>query len=80
MRPQQSPAATCETPPAADEAAAGSSSEPYRLSVWVSIASNVKAFKPSTKAILARYMLKFSKGGTVDLAADAGLDLKTEAE
>ena len=54
--------------------------DPYRLAVWVSIASNRKVFMPSTKAILARYMLKFSKGGTVDLAADAGLDLKTEAE
>ena len=40
--------------------------------------SNGRAFKPSTKAILERYMLKFSKGGTVDLAADAGLDIKTE--
>lgn len=54
--------------------------DPYRLAVWVSVASNRKAFMPSTKAILERYMLKFSKGGTVDLAADAGLGINTEAE
>ena len=49
--------------------------DPYRLSVWVSIASNHKVFRPSVKEILERYMAKFSKGGKVDLADDAGLDL-----
>merc|ERR1711965_122750 len=34
--------------------------DPYRLSVWVSIAANRKVFMPSTKAILERYMAKFS--------------------
>ena len=41
--------------------------DPYRLSVWVSIAANSKIFKPTTKAILERYMAKFSKGGKEDL-------------
>ena len=47
--------------------------DPYRLSVWVSIAANRKVFMPSTKAILERYMAKFSKGGTMDLNDDLGL-------
>ena len=41
--------------------------DPYRLSVWVSIAANRKVFKPGTKAVLERYMAKFSKGGKLDL-------------
>ena len=49
--------------------------DPYRLSVWVSIGANRKVFMPKTKAILERYMAKFSKGGTTDLNDDAGLDL-----
>ena len=48
--------------------------DPYRLSVWVSIGANRNAFMPDVKAILERYMAKFSKGGTMDLD-DAGLDL-----
>jgi len=48
--------------------------DPYRLSVWVSIGANCNVFMPKTKAILERYMAKFSKGGTMDLN-DAGLDL-----
>ena len=47
--------------------------DPYRLSVWVSIASGCKVFMPTAKAILERYMAKFSQGGTVDLADDFGL-------
>ena len=50
--------------------------DPYRLSVWVSylsIASGRKVFMPMAKAILERYMAKFSQGGTVDLADDFGL-------
>ena len=53
--------------------------DPYRLSVWVSIAANCKVFKPTVKAILERYMAKFSKGGKADLDDDAGLDLDTHA-
>ena len=49
--------------------------DPYRFSIWVSIASNHKVFRPCVKEILERYMAKFSKGGKVDLADDAGLDL-----
>ena len=48
--------------------------DPCRLSVWVSIGANRNVFMPDTKAILERYMAKFSKGGTMDLD-DAGLDL-----
>ena len=47
--------------------------DPYRLSVWVSVASGRKIFMPKTKAILERYMAKFSKGGKMDLADDFGL-------
>ena len=47
--------------------------DPYRLSVWVSIGANQSVFKPNTKAILERYMAKFSKGGTMDLNDDLGL-------
>ena len=53
--------------------------DPYRLSVWVSIAANSKIFKPSTQAILERYMAKFSKGGTQDLD-DFGLETEDRAE
>ena len=38
--------------------------DPYRLSIWVSIASGCKVFMPTAKAILEHYMAKFSKGGT----------------
>ena len=48
--------------------------DPYRLSVWVSIGVNRSVFMPDTKAILERYMAKFSKGGTLDLNG-AGLNL-----
>ena len=41
--------------------------DPYRLSVWVSIAANYAIYKPSTKAILERYMAKFSRGSKADL-------------
>ena len=44
--------------------------DPYRLSVWVSISSNMKVFKPDTKAVLERYMPKFSKGGKASLEDD----------
>ena len=47
--------------------------DPYRLSVWVSVGANQSVFKPDTKAILERYMAKFSKGGKVDLTDDFGL-------
>ena len=47
--------------------------DPYRLSIWVSIASGRKVFMPTDKAILERYMAKFSKGGTADLTDDFGL-------
>ena len=43
--------------------------------LWVSIAANRKIFMPSAKAILERYMAKFSKGGKVDFSDDFGLDL-----
>ena len=51
--------------------------DPYRLSVWVSIAANRKVFVPTKQAILERYMAKFSKGGTANLDDDAGLDMNT---
>ena len=41
--------------------------DPYRLSVWVSIAANHKVFKPGTEAILERYMAKLSNGVKSDL-------------
>ena len=48
--------------------------------MWVSIAANCcKVFKPTVKAILERYMAKFSKGGKANLDDDAGLDLDTHA-
>ena len=47
--------------------------DPYQLSVWVSIGSDRKVFKPTTKAILERYMAKFSKVGKMDLIDDFGL-------
>ena len=53
--------------------------DPYRLSVWVSIAANRKVFKPTKQAILERYMAKFSKGGKVNLDDDAGLDVRAPA-
>jgi len=37
--------------------------------------TTAKVFMPSTKAILERYMAKFSKGGKVDFNDDAGLNL-----
>ena len=48
--------------------------DPYRLSVWVSIGANRSVFRPDCKAILQRYMAKFSKGGTMDLNEDFGLE------
>ena len=53
--------------------------DPYRLSVWVSIAANRKVF---TQAILERYMAKFSKGGTIILNDEdvAPTDVATTCE
>ena len=45
--------------------------------MWVSIAANCKVFKPTVKAILERYMAKFSKGAKVNLDDSAGLDMDT---
>ena len=53
--------------------------DPYRLSIWVSIAANRKVFMPTKKAILQRYMAKFSKGGKANLNDDAGLDMDAPA-
>ena len=38
---------------------------PFSLSVWTSIAANSSVFKPTTEAILKRYMSKFSKNGAL---------------
>ena len=51
--------------------------DPYRLSIWVSIAANRKVFMPTKQAILERYMAKFSKGAKVNLDDSAGLDMDT---
>ena len=53
--------------------------DPYRLNVWVPIAANHKVFIPTKEAILKRYMAKFSKGGTVNLDDDAGLNMDAPA-
>ena len=49
--------------------------DPTRLAVWTSIGINYSTYKPTNQQILARYMLKFSKGGKVDEmhADDLGL-------
>ena len=47
--------------------------DPARLAVWTAIGINSSTFRPTDKAILKRYMLKFSKGGTVS-AADMHAD------
>ena len=39
--------------------------DPARLSVWTSIGVNYATYQPTVKQILERYMLKFSKGGTI---------------
>ena len=47
--------------------------DPARLAVWTAIGINSSTFRPTDKAILERYMLKFSKGGMVS-AADMHAD------
>ena len=37
--------------------------DPAQLSVWTSIGVNYSTYRPPTKKILERYLLKFSKGG-----------------
>jgi len=37
--------------------------DPHRLAVWTSIGANRSVYEPSTKEIMERYFLKFSKGG-----------------
>ena len=44
--------------------------DPARLAGWTSIGVNYSTYQPSTKQILAHYMLKFSKGGTAKLHED----------
>ena len=39
--------------------------DPFRLGVWTSVAVNSATFKPTTKAILERYMTKHSKNGVL---------------
>jgi hypothetical protein len=44
--------------------------DPARLGVWTSIGINYANFQPSVKAILERYLLKFSKGGKTQVHQD----------
>ena len=44
--------------------------DPYRLGVWTSIGVNMANCMPDVDKILARYMLKFSKGGKGKLHED----------
>jgi hypothetical protein len=44
--------------------------DPARLGVWTSIGVNYANFQPSVKAILERYLLKFSKGGKTQVHED----------
>ena len=39
--------------------------DPARLAVWTSIGINYDTFQPTAEKILERYLLKFSKGGTI---------------
>ena len=42
--------------------------DPHRLAVWTSIGVNYWTYKPTDEEILARYLLKFSKGGKTTAA------------
>jgi|TARA_B100001758_G_scaffold201447_1_gene180494 hypothetical protein len=42
--------------------------DPHRLAVWTSIGVNYSTYKPTDEEILARYLLKFSKGGKTTAA------------
>jgi len=42
--------------------------DPHRLAVWTSIGVNYSTYKPTDMQILARYFLKFSKGGKATMA------------
>ena len=42
--------------------------DPHRLAVWTSIGVNYSTYKPTDEEILARYLLKFSKGGKATAA------------
>ena len=42
--------------------------DPHRLSVWTSIGVIMAIYMPDVDKILARYMLKFSKGGKATAA------------
>ena len=44
--------------------------DPWRLGVWTSIGVNMATYMPDLDKILARYMLKFSKGGKAKLHED----------
>ena len=44
--------------------------DPWRLAVWASIGVNMATFMPEVNKILARYTLKFSKGGKGKLHED----------
>ena len=44
--------------------------DPARLGVWTSIGVNYAIFQPSVKAILERYLIKFSKGGKTQVHED----------
>jgi hypothetical protein len=47
--------------------------DPHRLAVWTSIGVNRSIYEPSTKQIMERYFLKFSKGGKTVHDDDLGL-------
>ena len=47
--------------------------DPHRLAVWTSIGANRSVYEPSTKQIMERYFLKFSKGGKKVHDDDVGL-------
>ena len=51
-------------------------SPPHRLATWTSIGANRSVYEPPVKDILARYYLKFSKGGKLDVIEEyhVGLD------
>ena len=42
--------------------------DPHCLAVWTSIGVNYSTYKPTDEEILARYLLKFSKGGKTTAA------------
>ena len=54
--------------------------DPHRLAVWTSIGVNYSTYKPTDEEILARYLLKFSKGGKTTAAELHQDDLGLQSE